>query len=648
MAERKVRVRFAPSPTGALHIGGVRTALYNYLFARQHGGDLIFRIEDTDSNRFVPGAEEYILESFKWLGIHFDEGVSFGGEQGPYRQSERREIYKKYVQILLENGKAYIAFDTPEELDAKRAEIANFQYDASTRGMMRNSLTMPKEEVDALIAEGKQYVVRFKIEPNEDIHVNDLIRGEVVINSSILDDKVLYKSADELPTYHLANIVDDHLMEVSHVIRGEEWLPSAPLHVLLYRAFGWEDTMPEFAHLPLLLKPEGNGKLSKRDGDRLGFPVFPLEWHDPKSGEISSGYRESGYLPEAVINFLALLGWNPGNDQEVMSMDELIKLFDLHRCSKSGAKFDYKKGIWFNHQYIQQKPNEEIAELFLPFLKEQGVEAPFEKVVTVVGMMKDRVSFIDFVKRHKDQPFFLNLWPDDMHTPWVPEFKQKDNKSWNTEEAFIPVLAEMDKQIGRLIKALDELGLSENTIVIFTSDNGPAPSFQSARAAYLRGTKNSLYEGGIRMPFLIKYPKKIKAGQVNNESVLCAVDLYPSLCAIAGIETEKGYQGDGQNYDKVLLGKSKAKRKTDLMWDFGRNQFFKKPGNANDRSPHLAIRSGNWKLLINSDGSDAQLYDIVKDKFEKNDVAQSHPQVVAKLSKKVCKWFAENKDKGKE
>ena len=378
MAERKVRVRFAPSPTGALHIGGVRTALYNYLFARQHDGDLIFRIEDTDSHRFVPGAEEYILESFKWLGIHFDEGVSFGGEHGPYRQSERREIYKKYVEVLLENGKAYIAFDTPEELDAKRAEIANFQYDASTRGMMRNSLTMPKEEVDALIAEGKQYVVRFKIEPNEDVRVNDLIRGEVIINSSILDDKVLYKSADELPTYHLANIVDDHLMEVSHVIRGEEWLPSAPLHVLLYRAFGWEDTMPEFAHLPLLLKPEGNGKLSKRDGDRLGFPVFPLEWHDPKSGEVSSGYRESGYLPEAVINFLALLGWNPGNDQEVMSMDELIKLFDLHRCSKSGAKFDYKKGIWFNHQYIQQKPNEEIAELFVPVLKEHGVVAPTE------------------------------------------------------------------------------------------------------------------------------------------------------------------------------------------------------------------------------------------------------------------------------
>ena len=397
MTERKVRrVRFAPSPTGALHIGGVRTALYNYLFARQHGGDLIFRIEDTDSNRFVPGAEEYILESFKWLGIPFDEGVSFGGEHGPYRQSERREIYKKYVQVLLDAGKAYIAFDTPEELDTKRAEIANFQYDASTRMQMRNSLTLSKEEVDTLIAEGKQYVVRFKIEPNEDVHVNDLIRGEVVINSSILDDKVLYKSADELPTYHLANIVDDHLMEVSHVIRGEEWLPSAPLHVLLYRAFGWEDTMPAFAHLPLLLKPEGNGKLSKRDGDRLGFPVFPLEWHDPKSGEVSSGYRESGYLPEAVINFLALLGWNPGNDQELMSMDELVKLFNLSHCSKSGAKFDYKKGIWFNHEYILQKSDEELAELFKPVLKDNGVNPDAYSdafLTTVVSLSKGTRQF---------------------------------------------------------------------------------------------------------------------------------------------------------------------------------------------------------------------------------------------------------------
>ena len=397
MSDRKVRVRFAPSPTGALHIGGVRTALYNYLFARQHGGDLIFRIEDTDSNRFVPGAEEYIIESFKWLGIKFDEGVSFGGEHGPYRQSERRDIYKKYVDVLMENGKAYIAFDTPEELDAKRSEVPNFQYDASTRMGMRNSLALPKEEVDALIAEGKQYVVRFLIEPNEEVHVHDIIRGEVVVNSSVLDDKVLYKSADELPTYHLANIVDDHLMEVSHVIRGEEWLPSAPLHVLLYRAFGWADTMPEFAHLPLLLKPDGNGKLSKRDGDRLGFPVFPLEWHDPKTGDVSSGYREAGYLPEAVINFLALLGWNPGNNQEIMSLDELVQLFDLSHCSKAGAKFDYKKGTWFNHEYILSKPDAELAELFKPVLVANGVDASAYSdayLATVVSLVKARVNFV--------------------------------------------------------------------------------------------------------------------------------------------------------------------------------------------------------------------------------------------------------------
>lgn len=397
MSERKVRVRFAPSPTGALHIGGVRTALYNYLFARQNGGDLIFRIEDTDSNRFVPGAEEYIIESFRWLGINFDEGVSFGGNHGPYRQSERRDIYKKFVKVLLDNGKAYIAFDTPEELDAKRKEVSNFQYDATTRMSMRNSLSMSKEEVEALIAEGKQYVVRFKIEPNEDVHVNDIIRGDVVINSSILDDKVLYKSADELPTYHLANIVDDHLMEVTHVIRGEEWLPSAPLHVLLYRAFGWEDTMPEFAHLPLLLKPDGNGKLSKRDGDRLGFPVFPLEWHDPKTGEVSSGYRESGYLPEAVINFLALLGWNPGNDQEIMSLEELVKLFDLHRCSKAGAKFDYEKARWFNHEYILMKNDAEIAELYKPVLASHDVNVSAytdEYITKVVSLVKSRVNFV--------------------------------------------------------------------------------------------------------------------------------------------------------------------------------------------------------------------------------------------------------------
>lgn len=394
MTDRKVRVRFAPSPTGALHIGGVRTALYNYLFARQHGGDLVFRIEDTDSNRFVPGAEEYIIESFKWLGIKFDEGVSFGGDHGPYRQSERRDIYKRYVKQLLDAGKAYIAFDTPGELEAKRAAIQNFQYDAHTRMDMRNSLSMPKEEVDKLIAEGQQYVVRFKIEPGVAVHVDDLIRGDVKIMSDILDDKVLYKSADELPTYHLANIVDDHLMEITHVIRGEEWLPSAPLHVLLYKAFGWEDTMPRFAHLPLLLKPEGKGKLSKRDGDRLGFPVFPLEWHDPKTGEVSTGYRESGYFPEAVINFLAFLGWNPGTERELYSLDELVPLFDISKCSKAGAKYDYKKGIWFNHEYILRKSDEEIAAIFAPMVREHCPGETMERITKVVSMMKDRVDFV--------------------------------------------------------------------------------------------------------------------------------------------------------------------------------------------------------------------------------------------------------------
>ncbi len=414
--ERRVRVRFAPSPTGALHIGGVRTALYNYLFARQHGGDMLLRIEDTDSTRFVPGAEEYILEALDWLGIGIDEGLRMNngmieavGSHGPYRQSERREIYHTYVKQLLDSGHAYIAFDTPAELDAKRAEIPNFQYDARTRMQMRNSLTMPADEVQALIAKGEKYVVRFKVEPDEDVHVHDLIRGEVVINSNILDDKVLYKSADDLPTYHLANIVDDHLMEISHVIRGEEWLPSAPLHVLLYRAFGWEDSMPEFAHLPLLLKPDGNGKLSKRDGDRLGFPVFPLEFHNRKDGTVSSGYRESGYLPEAVINFLALLGWHGTGDQEMYTMDQLIKEFSLDRVSKSGAKFDYEKGKWFNHQYLQLRSNEELAEMFRPVLDEKlsTIQTKTQsqtisnkdavsnhQLAKIIGLVKDRVNFV--------------------------------------------------------------------------------------------------------------------------------------------------------------------------------------------------------------------------------------------------------------
>lgn len=395
--ERKVRVRFAPSPTGPLHIGGVRTALYNYLYARQHGGDMILRIEDTDSQRFVPGAEEYINEALAWLGIKIDEGVREGGNYGPYKQSERRDIYRKYVQVLLDNDKAYYAFDTPAELEERRASTPNFQYDASTRMSMRNSLSLSKEEVDRLLAEGAQYVVRFKIEAGRDVQVNDLIRGVVTINSSVLDDKVLYKSADDLPTYHLANIVDDHLMEVTHVIRGEEWLPSAPLHVLLYEAFGWRDTAPEFVHLPLLLKPDGKGKLSKRDGDRLGFPVFPLEWHDPKSGEISSGYRESGYLPEAVVNFLALLGWNPGDDSEIMSMEQLIAKFSLSHCSKSGAKFDYEKGKWFNHEYLQKLPDNDLATLFKPILKEHGINPESysdEYITRAVGMVKGRIYFV--------------------------------------------------------------------------------------------------------------------------------------------------------------------------------------------------------------------------------------------------------------
>ncbi len=398
MENRKVRVRFAPSPTGPLHIGGVRTALYNYLFARHNGGEMILRIEDTDSRRFVPGAEDYINEALAWLGIKIDEGVREGGPHGPYRQSERRDIYREHVKMLLDAGKAYIAFDTPEELQAAREATPNFQYDASTRGQMRNSLTMSAEEVERRIAEGEPYVVRFKIEPGREVAVDDLLRGRVTINSSVLDDKVLYKSADDLPTYHLANIVDDHLMEVSHVIRGEEWLPSAPLHFLLYEAFGWSDSRPEFVHLPLLLKPDGKGKLSKRDGDRLGFPVFPLDWRDPQSGDLTHGYREGGYLPEAVVNFLALLGWNPGDDTELMDMDELIRRFSIEHCSRSGAKFAYEKGRWFNHEYIQKLDPERLTDLFTDVLKNHGVDTgSFSRdyIGRAAAMVKDRVSFIE-------------------------------------------------------------------------------------------------------------------------------------------------------------------------------------------------------------------------------------------------------------
>ena len=391
-----VRVRFAPSPTGPLHIGGVRTALYNYLFARQQGGKMILRIEDTDQTRFVPGAEQYIIEALDWLGIQFDEGVHIGGPYGPYRQSDRKPMYRQYADQLIRDGWAYYAFDRPEALEAKRkeyeAEKKTFQYDCNTRSQMENSLSLGMEEAQRRIDAGDPYVVRFKFPEGIDITVHDLIRGDVTMNSRLLDDKVLFKS-DGMPTYHLANIVDDHTMEITHVIRGEEWLPSAPLHVMLYKAFGWEDTMPQFAHLPLLLKPEGNGKLSKRDGDRLGFPVFPLEWHDPKSGEISSGYREKGYLPQAVVNMLALLGWNPGTEQEIMSMDELIKLFNIEHISKNGAKFNLDKAKWFNHEYFQKLGDEEVASYLEAQLKEHGICAEHDYVVKVAGMMKERITF---------------------------------------------------------------------------------------------------------------------------------------------------------------------------------------------------------------------------------------------------------------
>ena len=393
----KVRVRFAPSPTGPLHIGGVRTALYNYLFAKQNGGTMILRIEDTDQTRYVPGAEEYIIEALTWLGIKFDEGVHIGGQYGPYRQSDRKPMYKQYADQLLREGWAYYAFDTPAELESARKEYeakkCTFQYDCTTRHGMKNSLSMSAEEVKSRLENGEPYVVRFKFPTDTEITVHDMIRGDVTMNSNLLDDKVLFKS-DGMPTYHLANIVDDHTMEITHVIRGEEWLPSAPLHVMLYKAFGWEDSMPRFAHLPLLLKPEGNGKLSKRDGDRLGFPVFPLDWHDPKTGELSSGYRERGYFPEAVVNMLALLGWNPGTEQEIMSMDELIRLFDVSHISKSGAKFNVEKAHWFNHEYMQKQSDETVAEMFWPILETHGIKADKQYVVKVCGMMKERISFI--------------------------------------------------------------------------------------------------------------------------------------------------------------------------------------------------------------------------------------------------------------
>jgi len=429
MNQKEIRVRFAPSPTGPLHIGGVRTALYNYLFARKHGGKFVLRIEDTDQNRFVEGAESYVLESLKWCGIEFDEGVHRGGPYGPYKQSERKDLYKKYALELIQSGNAYYAFDTPDELEALRKKLEaekaqNTSYSASCRLNMVNSLTLSEVEVQQKINAGIPYVIRFKMPENEEVKFHDIIRSDVVVNTSTLDDKVLFKS-DGMPTYHLANIVDDHLMKISHVIRGEEWLPSLPLHILLYRALEWEDTMPQFAHMPLTLKPEGKGKLSKRDGDRLGFPVFPLEWKNPQTGEISSGYRESGYFPEAFSNILAFLGWNPGTEQEVLSMDELIQAFSLDRVGKAGSRFDPEKAKWYNHQYLIKKSNDELAHLYQPILKEKGISADNYFVSQIVSLIKERANFVsDFW----DQSFFFFEAPEEYDEKMMKK-RWKENTS---------------------------------------------------------------------------------------------------------------------------------------------------------------------------------------------------------------------------
>ncbi|HDS08520.1 MAG TPA: glutamate--tRNA ligase [Bacteroides sp.] len=407
-----IRVRFAPSPTGPLHIGGLRTALFNYLFARKHGGAFILRIEDTDRTRYVPGAEQYINEALAWCRLDPDEGPLQGGGFGPYRQSERKEIYSRYAFRLVEKGNAYYAFDTPEELDRLRKEYEakgeTFIYDARTRYTLRNSLTMERSMTEELISKGEPYVIRFMFEPGQEIRMKDLVRGEVVVDSSTLDDKVLYKS-DGMPTYHLANVVDDVLMAVSHVIRGEEWLPSLPLHVSMYRALEWENMMPHFAHLPLILKPTGKGKLSKRDGEKGGFPVFPLKWEDPETGEISPGYREEGYLPEACINLLALLGWNPGTDQELFSLEELIREFSIGKIGRSGAKFDPEKAKWFNHQHLQMIPEEELSVAFCRILKEKGIGCEADRMKALVPLIRPRINFIH---EFWDQAWFFFRRPE--------------------------------------------------------------------------------------------------------------------------------------------------------------------------------------------------------------------------------------------
>lgn len=453
----QVRVRFAPSPTGPLHIGGVRTALYNYLFARHTGGKMILRIEDTDQNRYIPGAENYIIDSLNWAGILFDEGVHVGGPFAPYRQSDRKDIYRKYADELIKNEHAYYSFDTAEELNARRKEAEKekkvFTYDASVRKGMKNSLALSPEETQRRLQSGEPYVIRFLIPENETLVFHDLIRGEITVNTPTLDDKVLFKS-DGMPTYHLANIVDDHLMEISHVIRGEEWLPSLPLHILLYRSFGWQS--PLFAHLPLILKPEGSGKLSKRDGDRLGFPVFPLEWKDPYTKEVSSGYRESGYFPETVVNMLALLGWNPGTEKEIFTMEELTHEFSIERVGKSGSRFDPAKIKWFNHYYLVTKPMEELTALFQEILKSKGIVAADPFVGRVVDLVKDRS---DFVSNFWDQSYFFFQPPQSYDMDIIRKKWKEDTPT--ILKAFGDLLPTPDDFRAENIKALAEKFVQE-------------------------------------------------------------------------------------------------------------------------------------------------------------------------------------------
>lgn len=465
MSDKAVRVRFAPSPTGPLHMGGVRTALYNYLFAKKHNGTFILRVEDTDQTRFVEGAQEYIMDALKWCGFSPDEGPGIGGEHGPYVQSERKEMYKPYAEQLIENGKAYYAFDTAEDLtemreQAKKMKMPNWQYNSITRSSMKNSLTLPADEVEQRLANGDPYVIRFKMPRNEDVRFEDIIRGWVVVNTNNLDDKVLFKS-DGMPTYHLANIVDDHTMEISHVIRGEEWLPSAPLHILLYEGFGWEP--PRFAHLPLLLRPDGNGKLSKRDGDRLGFPVFPTNW-TTSEGELYSGYREKGYFPEAFVNMLAFLGWNPGTTKELYSLEELVNDFTLERVSKAGAKFDAEKTNWFQQQYLKNKNDEELAEVLAKLL-----EKTYDKkyLSNVCRLMKERATFVSDMITEGDYFFgaptdydektIRKKWKEDttdIMQEWMSRLEKLDTFDNETiEVAFKAYLEEIEKGIGAVLPA---------------------------------------------------------------------------------------------------------------------------------------------------------------------------------------------------